>query len=104
MDAAARLGLEAQFFTTPTSIFASFGDVERQRTYLARVEPGDLHLERVGRVQGIAREVVDGKRTPRAGVHALDALEREPARWGLGITTIAFGIAGAAAARFLGGG
>jgi uncharacterized membrane protein YjjP (DUF1212 family) len=104
LDAAARLGLHAQFFTTPTSIFAAFGDVERQRTYLSRVEPGDLHLERVGRVQSIARDVLEGRLPPRDGVLALEALEREPARWGLGVTTLAFGIAGAAAALFLGGG
>ncbi len=104
LDASERLGLHAQFFTTPTSIFASFGDVERQRTYLARVEPGDLHLERVGRVQAIARDVLAGRLPPRDGVRALDALELEPPRWNLALTTLAFGIAGAAAARFLGGG
>ncbi len=35
-----RLGLEANFFTTPTSIFAAFGPPERQHTHLIRVYPG----------------------------------------------------------------
>jgi len=103
-DAAERLKLEGQFFTTPTSIFSAFGPQERQRTYLVRMEPGDLHLERLGRVQDIAEEVLAGRMAPRAGLAALDALDREPPRWGVAITTLAFGVAGGAAACLLGGG
>ena len=103
-DAAAALGLEGQFFTTPTSIFAAFGAQERQRTHLVRVEPGDLHLERIGQAQHIAARVLDGSMTPREGLHALEALQRERPRWGPALTTLAFGVAGGAAARFLGGG
>ncbi|HXS83034.1 MAG TPA: threonine/serine exporter family protein [Methylomirabilota bacterium] len=103
-DAADRLGLEGQFFTTPTSIFSAFGSDERQRTFLVRVEPGDLHLERLGRVQAIAEEVLAGRLAPRAGLAALDALDREPPRWGVALTTVAFGIAGGSAACLLGGG
>jgi uncharacterized membrane protein YjjP (DUF1212 family) len=103
-DAAERLQLEGQFFTTPTSIFAAFGPQERQATFLVRVEPGDLHLERLGRVQEIAEDVLGGRRSPREGIAALDALDREPPRWGVAITTVAFGIAGGSAACLLGGG
>jgi len=38
-DVAERLGLTAQFFITPTSIFAAFGPEDRQRTHLIRTEP-----------------------------------------------------------------
>ena len=103
-DASARLGVEGQFFTTPTSIFAAFGEQEHQRTHLVRVEPGDLHLERIGRAQTIAGDVLAGRITPREGLAALDALERERARWGPGLMTLALGLSGGAAARFLGGG
>ena len=103
-DAAERLKLEGQFFTTPTSIFSAFGPQERQRTFLVRVEPGDLHLERLGRVQDIAEEVLAGRMPPRAGLAALDALDREPPRWGVAVSTLAFGVAGGSAACLLGGG
>lgn len=103
-DAAERLGVEGQFFTTPTSIFAAFGAQESQRTFLVRLEPGDLHLEHLGRVQTIAEDVLDGRIGARAGLAALDALEREPARWGRAITVLAFGVAAGAAGHFLGGG
>ena len=103
-DAAERLKLEGQFFTTPTSIFSAFGSQENQRTFLVRVEPGDLHLERLGRVQDIAEEVLAGRMPPRAGLAALDALDREPPRWGVAVSTLAFGVAGGSAACLLGGG
>jgi len=103
-DAAERLGLEGQFFTTPTSIFSAFGAQERQRTFLVRLEPGDLHLERVGRVQDIAQDVLAGRLPPRDGIAALDALQREPPRWGLAPTALAFGVAGGSSACLLGGG
>ena len=35
---AQKLGLESQFFSTPTSIFASFGPVEGQHTHLIRMD------------------------------------------------------------------
>src|SRR5262245_60109179 len=94
VEAGARLGLEGQFFTTPTSIFSAFGPQEQQRTFLVRVEPGELHLERLGRVQAIAEDVLSGRLPPRDGLAALDALQREPPRWGLALTTLAFGVAG----------
>src|SRR5215216_4013503 len=43
-QSADRLGLTSQFFSTPTSIFASFGHQEDQRTFLIRVEPGGVDL------------------------------------------------------------
>src|SRR5262249_7961256 len=76
--AADKLGLAGQFFTTPTSIFAAFGELDRQRTFLVRVEPGDLDLARLARVQQIAQDVLSGRLAPHAGLAGLDQVEREP--------------------------
>lgn len=103
-DAAEQLGIVGQFFTTPTSIFAAFGEQDAQRTFLVRVEPGDIHLERLGHVQRIAEDVLAGRLPARQGLAALDALEAERPRWGVLASTLAFGLAGGAAAHFLGGG
>src|SRR5262249_37824232 len=103
-EASERLGLHGQFFTTPTSIFSAFGPQEQQRTFLVRVEPGALHLERLGRVQDIAEQVFAGRLPPRQGVEALEALDHEPPRWHLALPTFAFGIAGGSSACLLGGG
>ena len=43
----AHLGIKGQFFTQPTSIFAAFGPLDRQHTYLLRVEPGEVQLDRL---------------------------------------------------------
>jgi uncharacterized membrane protein YjjP (DUF1212 family) len=102
--AADRLGLHGQFFTTPTSIFAAFGEQREQRTWLLRVEPGDVHLERLSDVIDIGRGVLQGRTSPRDGTLALRAVLAKPARWNGALTTIAFALSAAAACRFLGGG
>lgn len=102
--ASARLGLRGQFFTTPTSIFAAFGEQQRQQTRLLRVEPGELHLERVEQVLATGREVLAGRLTPAEGSRLLATQLASPPRWGVLSTTVAFALSGAAASRFLGGG
>jgi uncharacterized membrane protein YjjP (DUF1212 family) len=99
-----RLGLVGQFFTTPTSIFAAFGPSRAQRTHLLRVEPGDVNLEQLSGAIELGHEVLSGRRTPAEGTRALHALAAQPPRWGVGLTTLAFALSGAAAGRFLGGG
>ncbi len=102
--ASRKLGLVGQFFTTPTSVFAAFGDQAHQRTYLLRVEPGDVHLERLARVIAIGRAVLAGRMTPAEGSRALHSILLSRARYGPVLTTLAFALSGAAACRFLGGG
>lgn len=102
--AARRLGLRGQFFTTPTSIFAAFGEAERQQTRLLRVEPGDVHLERLEQVLATGREVLEGRLSPAAGSRRLAEHLASPPRYGAPLTALGFVLSGAAACRFLGGG
>ncbi len=101
---AKRLGLEAQFFSTPTSIFAAFGPQEAQRTHLIRVDPGETDLGRLADVDRIALLVIRGSLSAAEGSRALDGLFLAPAAYGPVLTTAAYGAASAAAARFLSGG
>jgi uncharacterized membrane protein YjjP (DUF1212 family) len=101
---AKRLGLEAQFFSTPTSIFAAFGPQEAQRTHLIRVEPGETDLGRLADVDRIALLVIRGALSAAEGSRALDRLFQAPPAYGPVLTTAAYGFASAAAARFLSGG
>lgn len=103
-DVARRLGLTAQFFSTPTSFMASFGELERQSTYLIRVEPGDVDLGKSADVEAILREVIDGRVALAEGSAALERVHAAPARYGATTTVIAFGLSSSAASRFLGGG
>jgi len=99
-DVSARLGLQGEFFATPTSIFANFGGAQ---THLARVEPNELDLGRVADLDGIVRDIRDGTLSARDGVARIEALLATPGYGTIG-STIAFAFASASAARFLGGG
>lgn len=99
-----QLALEGQFFSTPTSIMASFGPQDDQRTYMIRVDPGETDLGKLARVDEVTREVLNGQLTPLEGSRVLERIEEADPRYGPVLTTVAFGIISAAGARFLGGG
>ncbi len=103
--AANRIGVPAQFFTTPTSIFAAFGSLEQQRTYLMRIEPAGQDLGRMADIDAVIGEVVRRGTVPLAeGAARIDAIMSAPSRYNPVVTLLAFGIASGASARFLGGG
>lgn len=97
------LGLIGQYFATPTSIFASFGTAERQQTFMLRTNPTPPDLGKLVRTTEVARAVLEGRLKPDEGTGKLDDLKAVPPPpvWA---TIIAFVLASAAAARFLGGG
>jgi uncharacterized membrane protein YjjP (DUF1212 family) len=99
-----RLGLVGQFFSTPTSIMASFGPQDDQRTFMIRVEPGESDLGKLARVDQVTRDVLMGRLTPAEGNAAIASIESAPPAYGELVTTVAFGVASGSAARFLGGG
>jgi uncharacterized membrane protein YjjP (DUF1212 family) len=99
-----RLGVEARFFSTPTSIFASFGPAEALRTSLIRVEPGVMDLERLTLLDALAREVIQGQLSPELGAERIEAILTAPTRYTLPITLLCWTLAAAAAAKLFGGG
>ncbi len=100
--ASRRLGVEGQFFTTPTSIFASFGQDEHQRTFMMRTEPRPPDLGRLVRVTEIAKSVLRGKLTPAEGRERLGS--RQSSTTPAAAVVAGYGLASATAAAFLGGG
>ena len=101
-DTTQRLGLVGQFFSTPTSIFASFGADQYQRTFMIRTTPRPPNLGRLTRVTEIARAVLRGEAKPAEGTTRLAALSGQPDEIDLG-RIAGYGLASGAAARFLGG-
>jgi uncharacterized membrane protein YjjP (DUF1212 family) len=97
-----RLGVEAQFFTTPTSIFAGFGPQDAQRTHLMRVEPGETNLGHLSRLDVIMSDVVDGRITASEGSVRIGQLLHEPPRWTRWQNSVAFVLASAAVSCFFG--
>ncbi len=101
---ARKLGLEAQFFSLPTGIFAGFGSPELQRTHLLRVQPGEVQLDRLVDVDQVASEVLKGTLDPAGGTARIEAIAARPPCYGPALTVAAYGLAAATSARFLGGG
>ena len=101
---AAKLGVPAQFSATPTSILMSFGTGEQEVTRLLRLEPGENDLGRLTRATEVARGVVTGTLTPADGAIQLESITTARPAYPVYLTTLAFALASACAARFLDGG
>jgi uncharacterized membrane protein YjjP (DUF1212 family) len=100
-----RLGLpNHQFFSTPTSIMASFGPIGRQHTHLLRVAPGEVNLGNLTALEQLSLDVAQGRMSPAEGVVAIDRILSTPAPYGPALTTVAYAVVSGAATKFLGGG
>lgn len=101
---APRVGLGGHFLSTPTSLTAAFGEPPHQRTFLARVEPGSVHLGRQSALDDLIRDVAAGRVGAAEGLERVERIRTAPEPYGAGLTTLCFGVASAGAARFFGGG
>ena len=98
-----RLGIEARVFSSPTGIFLSFGDPAEQRTVLLRVDPSGIDLERMCRLDELIEAVSKGLPVSEARAE-LAAIKSAPERYPGWMSVLAFALASATVARFLGGG
>ena len=98
-----RLGLDAQIFSTPTAMFASFRGPTGGDTHLLRISGSTVDLGRLAELDAIATDFLAGRLSPAEGLARLDAALAAPGypRW---LTALAFGINSAAACRIFGGG
>ena len=78
----AAIGERAEFFSTPTSVFAAFGTGPEQRTFLFRVEPRDADLGRLSDLDELVEDVVQGRTSPALGIRRLASIEMSPPRYG----------------------
>lgn len=108
---ALRLGVEGEFFCTPTAIFASFrapvgadGSGQPPHTTLLRVEPGEVNLTKLSRLDQVLLRVLGGQMSTEDASVAVEEIVKAPSRYGLGLTLLAFAATSAATARFFGGG
>jgi uncharacterized membrane protein YjjP (DUF1212 family) len=104
LELAGVLEIQVQFFSTPTAMFASFGNAEEHRTTLVRVEPGDIDLSKLRRVSDLRREVMRGDRSIESAVGELDVISASAPSVPRMVTAIAFAVATGSAAAFFGGG
>lgn len=98
------LGMDGNFFATPTAIFLAVGDPgEEVKTTLLRVAPGDHDLGRLAALYAIRDRVVRGEVTPEQGlVRVREVLGRRGG--GAWVDIVGQTLVGGGAAMLLGGG
>jgi uncharacterized membrane protein YjjP (DUF1212 family) len=101
---AERFGVQSQFFSTPTSLFCSFGSLVEQDTYMLRVEPGSVDLGKLARVHELIGRTLRGELEPGAGVEELERIVSAPPLYPRWLSVLSFGFASGGASLFLGGG
>jgi uncharacterized membrane protein YjjP (DUF1212 family) len=99
-----RLGIEAELFTTPTTIILSFGKPAELRTRMLRVDGGDLDMARLAKVDALADAVVAKELTPAEAMRRLEAIQALPPEWGRVPTALSHAITAAAVTVFFHGG
>jgi len=102
-DCAARLGVFAEFFATPTAVFASFGPSGMQQTVLLRTREARIDLQGLSTVHDVLEGVRGGRLTAEQGLAELNLVMRAPPRfpWYMGV--IGSGVGAASFDLLLGG-
>jgi len=96
------LRVRAQFLAGATSIFVAFGDGPDQRTYLVRVDPGEVDLCKLGQLFDVRAQVEDGMLDVVEGARRLKQIDSAGPPYSPLASITSFGLASACAARFFG--
>jgi uncharacterized membrane protein YjjP (DUF1212 family) len=103
VEVSAALALQGNFFSMPTALFATFEVDDERATYLERLEPSEVELEKLAEVDALAREVRLGGLTPSAASSRLEAIHARPFPHSVTLRIGAGGGVSAAAALLFGG-
>lgn len=101
---AERLGLQAEFFSTPTALIVSLGDGDRQQTFLARSEPGSANLSKLADLTEVMEELSAGRIDPQQADERVRSIDAAPPLYGSLLQVLAFVLIGGGVASLLGGG
>ncbi len=103
-EVAGKLGVEAQFLVTPTSIVISIGEEDQARTFLARLDQGEADLSKLAALNELLREVFAGETTVAEAASRVAEIEARASLYGRAPTVLSFGVVSAVVAMFFGGG
>lgn len=99
-----RLGMQAEFFSTPTSLIVSLGDGHRQQTFLARSDPGSANLGKLAELTEVMEQLAEGTIDPETADERVRTIDRAPPLYGPWLQFSAFVLIAAGIAPLLGGG
>jgi len=100
---AEKLGFGLECFSLPTMITLSLYESEKHATYVIRVDPGDINLEKLTLTQEIADRVLYDELNSAQAAKQLAQVTMSPAHWGAWPTVASFGLVSAGVARVFGG-
>lgn len=102
-DVAKKLGFGLECFSLPTMITLSLFEPDRHSSFVIRVAPGDINLEKLTRSHDLAERVLHGEIDISAAARELNAITTAPPRWGQWAVIFSFGLVSSGVARVFGG-
>ena len=99
---AQEIGLRAQTFSTPTSVFVSVESESGLSTYLARVVPGEVDISKMMEIDRLFNRVIEKKISPEEGTAEIKRIVSLPGLYPAWLTVGAFGIVSACVGNFFG--
>lgn len=103
-EGAEALGLRAQIFSTPTSVFVSIEIKDHRETHLARVDPRSPDLTKIVALDEVLGHVITKRVTPTKGTRLVKRIIRRRPRFGDTTHLFAHVLTAACIARFFAGG
>lgn len=101
---AERLGVEAQFLVTPTSIVTSVGEEDYAKVSLARLDQGEADLSKLAALNELLRDFFSGQLAPAEAARKVSEIEARAPLYGPVATVFSFGVVSSVVSMFFGGG
>jgi uncharacterized membrane protein YjjP (DUF1212 family) len=101
---ARHLGLEGEFFSTPTSLFAALGRDGDRRTFLLRVEPAAVDLGKLAALDGLIGDLMQGRVPLADGARRVRDISEAKPPHRPALAVLCYSLASSTSALFLGGG
>ncbi len=98
------LGLEGEFFATPTAIIASFHTSEGEKSSMTRVKPGGIDLEKMLKIDEVGDKIIAGEISIQEASLMLDKIISAPNLYPCWLEALAYGIIAGAVSIFFGAG
>lgn len=101
---AQRLGLEGQFYCTPTAFIAALGRGSQQRSFMARVNEAEIHLGKLSRIHDVIEALSRHVLSPVAAIRQVRDIMDAPPQYSVVVRLVAPALFSAAIAMIFGAG
>lgn len=98
-----RLGLQGQFFSSPTGLFAALGDGHNQQTYMIRARNGDINLSKLSDINEVLMQLEQEQLSVHTAAVQIQKITEQADQAGPFSVIAAFTLTSAAVSSFFGG-